>query len=310
MRPSFFNSLEELSEQRNDIIVLTGDLGFKLFDRYRDKFPNRFINVGVAESNMIGLASGLSLGGKNVYCYSIIPFLLMRTYEHIRIDIAYNNLSVKLVGVGGGFTYGLEGITHFGLEDLALMRMLPNMTVVVPADPIEASALARASVEHRGPLYIRLGRAGEPCIHEKSLEFKIGKPITLIEGKDIALVAIGNMVCTAQKVASDLKQKGLKPSLVNMHTIKPLNKKMILQLAATHEYIFTIEEHYKNGGLGSAILEVLADSGYKGKLVRIGIPEELGSFSGHPEFLRSRYGLTAESIFKRVMTVMEEKSDG
>jgi transketolase len=306
MRPSFFKTLEELAEQRNDIVVLTGDLGFKLFDRFRAKFPNRFYNVGVAESNMIGLASGLSLGGKNVYCYSIIPFLLMRTYEHIRIDIAYNNLNVKLVGVGGGFTYGLEGITHFGLEDLALMRMLPNMAVVVPADPIEASALAKSSVEHRGPVYIRLGRAGEPCIHEKSVEFKIGQPITLIEGKDIALVAIGNMVCTAQKVASDLERKGLKASLINMHTIRPLNKEMIQQLAATHEYIFTIEEHYKNGGLGSAVLEVLADSGYKGTLERIGIPEKLGSCSGDPEFLRSRYGLTAESILKRIMIVLEE----
>jgi len=307
MRPSFFQAVEELAEQRDNIIVLTGDLGFKLFDNIRSKFPERFYDVGVAEANMIGIASGLSLSGKNVYCYSIIPFLLMRTFEHIRIDIAYNNLNVKLVGVGGGFTYGLEGITHFGLEDLALMRMLPNMTIAVPACPVEAYALAKASVDYEGPIYIRLGRAGEPCIHEKPIEFKIGQPLVLNEGQDIALLAIGNMVYKAKLVSEKLKKKGIHVSLINMHTLKPLNVAMINQVASTHDHIFTIEEHYIHGGLGSAVLEALTESGYKGKLIRMGIPDKPVEYIGKPDFLRQKCGLTTENIFKKIVNTLEEK---
>ena len=307
MRSSFFKSLAEVAKKRDDIIILTGDLGFRLFDDFKSRYPDRFYDVGVAEANMVGIAAGLSLCGKNVYCYSIAPFLLMRTFEHIRIDIAYNKLNVKLVGVGGGLTYGLEGITHFGLEDLALMRMLPNMTIVVPADPKEAHTLAETCVDHEGPIYIRLGRTGEPSIHKRSVEFEIGKPIFLNEGKNIAVFAIGNMVSISKQVADMLKQNGINITLVNMHTLRPLNKAIIEQIGSTHEYIFTVEEHYIHGGLGSATLEVLAESGYKGRLKRIGIPEKLGSYIGKADYLRSKYGLSVEGIYKRILNEIEEQ---
>lgn len=310
MRLSFFKTIEELAERQNNMIILTGDLGFKLFDSFISKFPDRFYDVGVAEANMIGIAAGLSLCGKNVYCYSIIPFLTMRAFEQIRIDIAYNNLKVKLVGVGGGFTYGLEGFTHYGLEDLALMRMLPNMAVVVPADPKEASALAEASVSYEGPIYIRLGRTGEPFIHDKSIEFKIGHPIILNEGKDIAIFAIGNMVYTAKKVMEKLKQNKINITLINMHTLKPLEKHIIRQVSSTHKTIITVEEHYINGGLGSAVAEILAESSFNGRFIRIGIPMKLSKYIGKADYLRIKYCLTTESIYERITNELEEKKKG
>ncbi|MFB0564483.1 MAG: transketolase family protein [Candidatus Aminicenantaceae bacterium] len=306
MRVNFFRALQDLAKERKNIILLTGDLGFKLFDSFRSQYPDRFYNVGVAESNMIGIAAGLSLSGKNVYCYSIIPFLIMRTFEHIRIDLAYNNLKVKLVGAGGGFTYGLEGYTHFGLEDLALMRSLPNMTVVVPADPQEAISLAKASVEYDGPIYIRLGKTGEPFIHEKPIEFRIGRSIILSEGKDIAIFAIGSMVYPLIATVELLKKAGFNATLINMHTLKPLDKAIIEQVSSSHSFIFTVEEHYVNGGLGSAVAEVLAESGFNGSFRRIGIPNDLGKYIGKSDYLKGKYGLTTEGVYKKIIECVEE----
>lgn len=307
MRATFFKSLEELYREKNDIVVLTADLGFKLFDVFHEHDPERFYDIGIAEANMIGVSAGLSLSGKNVYSYSIIPFLVMRAYEQIRIDVAYHNLNIKLVGVGGGFTYGLEGITHYGFEDITLMRSLPNMSVVVPADPLEASALAKISYEHQGPMYIRLGRTGDPRIHEREPDFKVGKAIMLSDGKDVALFAVGNMVHVAQQVVSMLAKKGIRTTLVNMHTIKPIDKKVIIQVASTHGHIFTIEEHYIHGGLGSAVAEVLAESQYGGYFNRIGIDVDSEKSIGTPDYLREVYGLTSKSIYKKVLNQIKER---
>lgn len=301
MRKAFFKELENMARIHDNIYLLTGDLGFNLFDSFRAKYPERFYDIGVAECNMIGIAAGLSLSGKNVYCYSIIPFLIMRTYEQIRLDIAYNNLNVKLVGVGGGFTYGLEGFTHFGIEDLSLMRSLPNMHVVVPADTKEAEQLARISYVYPFPLYIRLGRTGEPVIHENSPDFKIGKAIIFNEGKNIALFAIGNMVYIAKQVVNMLLNKGIHPTLVNMHTLKPLDSEVVIQIASTHEAVFSMEEHSVYGGLGSAIAEILAETGYKGLFKRFGIPNKLEGYIGKADYLREKYGLTSDKIYEKIL---------
>lgn len=301
MRAAFFNTLEGIYQNDKNVFVLTADLGYKLFDNFKLKCPKRFYDIGVAEANMIGVASGLALSGKNVYCYSIIPFLVMRAYEQIRIDIAYHNLNVKLIGVGGGFTYGLEGITHFGLEDFALMRSLPNMSIVVPADPLESQILANISSEYSGPLYIRLGRTGEPLIHDKSPNFTIGKAMLMKEGKRIALFAIGNMVYIGKQVADFLGKKGLSPTLINMHTLKPLDVETILQITSTHEAIFTLEEHNLHGGLGSAIAEVLAENRCQCHFKRFGIPEKLENYIGNADYLRMKYGLTPENIYEKIL---------
>lgn len=200
MRKTFFATLQELYKKHHDIYVLTGDLGYKLFDGIRSVCPDRFYNMGIAEANMVGVASGMALCGNTVYCYSIIPFLVMRAYEQIRLDVDYHNLNVKLVGVGAGFGYGMEGITHFALEDISLMASLQNMTVVSPADQFEASCLADISYEHQGPMYIRIGKTGAPLIHQKTPKFKLGKSMFLSEGKKVAIFATGDMVFPVKRL--------------------------------------------------------------------------------------------------------------
>jgi transketolase len=303
MKTAFVESLKEMYRTKEDLFLLSGDLGFRIFDDMRASCLERFYDVGIAEANMIGIASGLAHSGKVVYCYSIIPFLIMRTFEQIRIDVAYHNLNVKLVGFGSGFTYGLEGFTHFAFEDLALMRTLPNMTVIAPADKVEAREIARLSYEHQGPLFIRMGIHENFDVHEGPLTLTIGKAISLNEGKDIALIATGSMVSTAKLVVALLKNKGISAALIDMHTIKPLDVEMVKRLASSHAAIFTIEEHYLEGGLGSAVAEVIAENGYYGIFRRIGI-QRLERFMGKYEHLKDKYGLTAPKISEFILKNM------
>ena len=300
MRKTFFGTLQELCKKHHDIYVLTGDLGYKLFDGIRSVCPDRLYNMGIAEANMVGVASGMALCGNTVYCYSIIPFLIMRAYEQIRLDVDYHDLNVKLVGVGAGFGYGMEWITHFALEDLALMTSLKNMTVVSPADQFEASCLAEMSYKHRGPMYIRLGKTGAPPIHNKVPHLEIGKPVFLSEGKKIAIFAVGDMVYNAREACDMLHKRGMNPTLINMHTLKPLNKKAILEVACGHDHIFSVEEHNVHGGLGSLIGDVLIESGYKGTFRKIGIPDKLRKCIGDADYLRERHGLDPASIAGRI----------
>jgi len=301
MRNAFFKELEEVYAQRNNIFLLTGDLGFKLFDRFKSIDPQRFYDIGVAEANMAGIAAGLALTGNIVYCYSIISFLTMRAFEQIRMDIAYQNLNVRLVGFGAGFTYGLEGYSHYGLEDLTLMRSLPNMTIVIPADINEAKSLAKVSSEYKGPMYIRLEKADEGEIRENEPEFKIGQARLVREGKDVALMAIGKMVKTGNEIVDKLSLQGIKATLYNMHTLKPLDAETIQSVALNHEFIFSLEEHFIHGGLGSAIAEILMENGYKGRFKRFGIPEKLKNIIGRADYLRDGYGLTPEKIYNKIM---------
>ena len=241
MRQAFYNCLEEIALKDKNIFFLTGNLGFKFFDSIRKNCPEQFIDVGVAEANMIGIASGLALSGKNVYCYSIIPFLTMRAYEQVRIDVAYHNLNVKLIGMGAGFTYGFEGYTHFGIEDMALMRAIPNMHIIAPDTINNAIQVAQLSYDYRFPLYIRLGRAGINNRSGGTYNLEIGRGMLLAEGKDIALIAIGNMVEPAWHAAEILNKQGISATLVNMHTLKPLDVSIIKQCMSAHKAIFTIE---------------------------------------------------------------------
>jgi len=303
MRTAFFKTLELKYADNSDIVVLTGDLGYKLFDGFRAMDPKRFYDVGVAESNMIGLASGLSLCGKMVYCYSIIPFLVMRPFEQIRMDVDYHNLDVRLVGVGGGFAYGLEGITHHGLEDIALMRTLPNMTIVAPADGFEAERIAELSSGHHGPMYIRLGHTNEPAVHDHKPDIEIGKAAILYEGRDVALLSYGRTVSICRNAINLLSGDDIKPSLINVHTIKPLDNETICELFDNNRMVMVVEEHISEGGLGSAIAELAADSDYSGKVRRIGI-DRAKSFIGRADYLRASHGLSPEMIADSVRKEM------
>jgi len=301
MRLSFFKEIEGAYKRDENIFVLTADLGYKLFDSLKKISPERFYDVGVAEQNMISLAAGLALSGKKVYCYTIIPFLIMRAYEQIRIDVDYHDLDVKLIGAGAGFSYGFEGITHWALEDLGIVRLLQNMAVVVPADGMEAASIAKVSHEHKGPMYIRLGQTGAPKVYDAPPTVQIGKAVTISEGKRVAIFCIGSMVYVAKKAAVLLSKRGVTPTIVNMHTIKPLDTAEIEGIAATHENIFTLEEHNVDGGLGSAISEKLLEKGYKGFFKRIGIPSRIGRAIGNADYLRQAYGLTPEAICRNIL---------
>ncbi len=308
MRDNFFRIIEDIVQNDRNVYILSGNLGFKLFDRFRTRFPGNFLDVGVAEPNMIGIAAGMSLSGKNVYCYSIIPFLLMRTYEQIRLNIAYQDLNVKLIGVGGGFTYGLEGFTHFAVEDLALMRLLPNMHVVVPADSIEAEMVARISYDFPHPLYIRLGKFGDPLVHEIKPHFEIGKGLVLKKGKEIAIFACGSMAYPAKRACEILLKKKVSAALIDLHTLRPLDTGLIKKYAQSHKAIFSVEEHFVSGGLGTAISEVLSETGYRGVFKRIGIPVQLKQVIGRMDYLRKIYGLTAEGIAVEILRTLKKNS--
>ncbi len=308
MRQAFFDTLESAAEIHRNIYLLSADLGFKLFDSFRSKYPERFYDVGIAEANMIGVAAGLALSGKNVYCYSMAPFLVMRAYEQVRVDIAYHDLNVKLVSVGGGLSYALEGFTHLGLEDLALMRSLPNMTVVAPADAWEARCLAQASCIHQGPLYVRLGKSGDPMVHTSKPDFHIGWPIIVNEGSDLAIIATGSMVYPGTKVVEMLRRGNISATLVSMHTVKPLNSEVLLDLARRHDAMFSLEEHNLGGGLGSAIAELLAETGYRGLFKRIGIPEPLPARMGDTKHLCEVNGLSPEEILNTILARLKESA--
>ena len=306
MRQAFYTHIEDIALKDKDVYLLTANLGFKFFDNIRKNCPDQFFDIGVAEANMIGVAAGLALSGKNVYCYSIIPFLTMRAYEQIRVDIAYHNLNVKLVGMGAGFTYGFEGFTHFGIEDMALMRAMPNMHVVVPDTIENAIQVAQLSYDYPFPLYIRLGRAGIKNHEDRSYNFEIGKGIILREGKDIVIFAIGNMIKPAWQAIGILEERGISATLINMHTIKPLDVELIQQCASAHKAVFTVEEHSIIGGLGSAVSEVLAENSCGGIFKRIGIPEALDSkIIGTADYLWQSYGLTADKIAEKIFNTLD-----
>jgi transketolase len=300
MRSTFAATLSTLARKRKDIYLLTADLGFKLFDSFRREFPEKFINMGVAEQNMVGVAAGLSLTGKNVFCYSMIPFLSMRALEFIRIDLCYQNLNVKLIGVGCGVTYGFEGVTHHGIEDLAVMRAVPNMTVVSPGDPVEVRAVIEESVEYKGPIYVRLGGNNDPAVHNQSRRIRIGKGALLQQGGDITLFATGTALAAANEAALMLKGQGVEINLISLHTIKPLDTELISEYTEKSSFVVTVEEHSVLGGLGSAIGEVLLDAGYRGQFLKIGLPDHYGGIVGSAAYQRKVYGLTREAICERI----------
>ncbi|MFH0863466.1 MAG: transketolase C-terminal domain-containing protein [Candidatus Gottesmanbacteria bacterium] len=306
MRTAFVNSLIKLADKDKRVVLLTGDLGYGVLEKFRDKFPDRFLNCGVAEANMVGVAAGMAVSGKIPYVYSIGTFLIMRAFEQIRNDICYQNLNVKLIGVGCGLTYSLYGATHQPIEDVGITRCLPNLVIISPGDPVEVDLATKFSLKHQGPLYLRIGSVGEPTIHKKQPNFRFGQGITLVSGKDITIIASGNMLENAYQAAIDLNKKGISTKLISMPFIKPIDKDLILKAARETKAIFTIEEHFITGGLGTAVAEVLAESSQKVFLRRIALPDKYPSEIGSRQYLREIYGLTVEHIVKTIMNIYNQ----
>ena len=296
MRIAFTNALFEIIKNDKKVILLTADLGYSVFEELEKKYPRQFVNVGIAEQNMTGLAAGMAIEGLTPVIYSIVPFSTMRNFEQIRNDICYQNLNVKIVGVGAGFSYGPYGHTHHGLEDIAILRPLPNLEIYSPGDPAEADAVTKIALKRVGPAYIRLGRAGEPAVHEGKINVIRGKAIQMSEGNDVGIFSSGAMLYTANKVKSQLQSLGISTALFSMPTIKPLDTKAVVKAAHTAKLLVSIEEHFAVGGLGSAISECLTDAGSKARLLRIGVPDSFTKVIGAQEFMRKANGLDPDSI--------------
>lgn len=301
MRTAFLQTLLELAREDERIVLLTGDLGFSVMEPFQQELPRQFVNAGVAEQNMTGLAAGLALSGKIAFTYSIANFPTLRCLEHVRNDVCYHDANVKIVAVGGGFAYGALGASHHATEELGVMRMMPGMTVVAPADPVEARAATRALVAHPGPCYIRLGKAGEPEVHAGPIDFRLGRAIPLRDGRDVTLISTGSMLKVAMDVARRLDERGIGARVLSMHTLKPLDEEAVL--AATRETgaIVTLEQHSVLGGLGSAVAEVLAEaSGPRVPFRRIGLPSAFAPRVGSQAYLEEQNGLTEEPVLRAV----------
>jgi len=293
-REAYGEALAQIGEEIKDIVVLDADLsGSTKTSVFAKKFPERFFNIGIAEQNLMGTAAGFATCGKIPFASTFAVFATGRAFEQIRNSICYPNLNVKVAATHAGLTVGEDGATHQSVEDLALMRALPNMTVINPADGVEAKKAVRAAALHEGPVYLRLGRMAVETIFDEDYEFEIGKGEVLKKGTDVAIIATGIMVGEALKAAEILEKDGLKAMVVNIHTIKPIDEEIILK-AAKCGAIVTAEEHTIIGGLGSAVAEVLAER-KPTPLRRIGIKDKFGQ-SGKPDDLLKLYNLTAEDI--------------
>jgi transketolase len=304
-REAWCLTVVEIAKTHPEIVVLSADLlKATLASRFAESFPDRTFNVGVAEQNLVGTAAGLALAGKVPVIATFSVFMLMRACEQVRTDICYPNLDVKMVGTAGGFSFGLGGATHMTTEDLALARVLPNLTVMVPADYQQTVLATRAALEHHGPVFLRVGRSAEPVIYPQDGPFQIGSANTLLEGQDITLIACGASVFEALRAAAILGQQGVSTRVLDMHTIKPLDEAAVLAAAEETRAIITAEEHSRIGGLGGAVAEVLAEAGAAVRFKRLGLPDIFAT-EGNADYLRHRYGLDGEGIAREATALLE-----
>ncbi len=301
MRNAFAKEITELAADNEEIVLLAGDIGNRLFNSYKERCPDRFFNCGVAEANMTGVAAGLALCGLRPLTYTITPFVTTRCLEQIRNDICYHSLPVIIVGVGSGLSYAGLGPTHHSCEDIALLRALPEMSVVCPADVVEVKAALQAAIKHDGPLYLRLGKKGEPVVHTKEIDFRIGKAILMSEGNNVCLLSTGNMLPTAIEAAENLNQQGISTGVVSFHTVKPLDRDCLEKSFNSYDLVVTIEEHSLIGGFGSAVAEWLCDGPKRdAELLRIGTSDAFLHESGGQSHARAYYGISAEAITQKV----------
>ncbi|HEY3396246.1 MAG TPA: transketolase C-terminal domain-containing protein [Armatimonadota bacterium] len=301
MRNAFVAELTALAESGAPVVLLSGDIGNRMFDDFKARFPDQFYNCGVAEANMMSVAAGMALCGLRPITYTIAPFTTTRCLEQIRVDVCYHNLPVIIAGVGGGLSYAANGPTHQSCEDLALLRVLPNMTVVAPGDPVEARLALRAAAQQPGPVYLRLGKKGEPTVHAAPPEFALGRALVVRPGEDVCLLAAGNVLPLALEAAAVLAEAGVSTQVVSFHTVKPLDEALLAAAFARFRLVATVEEHSVLGGLGGSVAEWRADQDRPGaRLLRVGTGDYFLPEAGDQAYLRERYGLTPASIAERV----------
>lgn len=307
MRTTLIDALCEIAAKDERIWLLCADLGFSVLENFADRFPERFINVGVAEQNMAGIAAGLAMSNKIVFTYSIANFSALRCLEQIRNDICYHNLPVKIIAVGGGFWYGAQGYTHHGIEDLAIVSSLPNMVVVAPADSVETRLAIHSIISDPRPCYIRLERCNEFFVHENEPDFKIGKAIQLREGEDILLISTGCLLSEAMQAANIVEHNKILVGVWSMPFIKPIDRNAIIRSAKKYKVIITIEEGQIKGGLGSAVAEVLAEMDCaRARLLRLGVSDNILCEGYTHVAARKKIGLDAATLAKRILELTKE----
>jgi transketolase len=301
MRPAFARTLVELAEEDDRIWLVVGDVGFGVVEPFVQRFPNRYLNVGVAEANLAGVSAGLALTGAIPFMYSIANFPTLRCVEQIRNDICYNAANVKIVSVGAGLAYGSLGATHHATEDVAIMRALPNIIVVAPADPIETALATRAAAELVGPVYMRIGRSGDPAVHPAAPIFSIGRALRLRDGSDATIIASGAITHSALVAADQLVGEGISLRVLSMHTLKPIDRVEIKAAVEETGTIVTVEEHSVIGGLGSAVAFVIAEEGLHPAGFRcLALPDAFSHRVGGRDFLLASHGLSPQAIASAV----------
>lgn len=305
MRDAFFDRLYEIAREDRNVVIISADNGAPALDKFSQNLPNQFFTVGIAEQQMIGMAAGLAFEGKKVYTYAIAPFVTARVFEQNKLDICAMNLPIVNLGVGAGYAYDIMGPSHHTVEDISIMRALPLMKIHGPADPVCAAALAQISYEDPSPQYIRFDRAGIPALYEdREIDFREGV-IKTKEGQDLLILSTGIMVHQALKVADELAKGRIDAGVIDLHRIKPINKKLLLEYLKDIPRLVTLEEHLLSGGLGSSIAELFVDEGVTTPLLRVGQSDRFVFDYGGRQVIWKKYGLDVEGILKKILHWMD-----
>ena len=300
MRNHIIDGLTALAEKDPRIVLMTADLGFGVLEGFQKKYPQRYVNCGIAEQNMASAAAGMALEGDMVFMYSIGNFPTLRCLEQIRNNICYHNANVKILAVGGGFSYGSLGMTHHSTEDISIMRALPNMRVYAPADPNEAEKVLQEIHDISGPCYVRLARGGDPILYESRIS-DLSAPIEIVHGTEVALLAAGTILSEAQKAAAELSTMGISTAVYSCPRVKPLSADSIATISESVKLLITVEENQLAGGFGAAILEKMFDAQATTKVIRIGLDDTFTSVVGNQEYLRKYYQVDSTAIVKRAV---------
>ena len=309
MRNAFADEVLSIAEEDNNLVLLSADTGNRLFDEFKIRFSERFINCGIAEANMTGVAAGLCMSGMRPITYTIAAFNTFRCLEQIRVDICYHNLPVIIIGVGAGLSYANLGYTHHANEDIGILRTFPNMSIFCPADPMEVRGALRGAHHHDGPVYIRLGKKDEPKLHEEIPLIKIGGSTEILSGKDICILAIGPIIKEAIVAAELFKQKDISTQVISFYSAKPIDQQSLKKIFSTTPVVVVLEEHSAIGGIGSAISEWMVLNNIDPKtFIHLSLPDLIPHQSGSQDYLRKKFGLTASAIFNRVTELMHQRT--
>jgi transketolase len=302
MRNSFFDALYEVACKDPSVVVVTADMGFNMLEKFRDSLPGQFVNAGISEANATSIAAGMAIYGKKPYIYSITNFVTYRCFEQVRLDVCYQEADVKIVGSGGGLDYGQSGPTHQATEDVAVMRSLPNMKVVCPCDPYEASALPFLLSKTKGPVFVRLGRGKEPKMHSSAPSMQIGKGIECVhhDEADASVFSTGAISYNAMKAVQKLQQMGVAAEHYLLPWVKPFDGKLLSEKAQSSKLLVFVEEHTAIGGLYGAACEEIASSGGRARVRSIALPDSFQKKAGDCDYLRTQNGLDADSIASRI----------